>query len=128
VLNIDLAPTLLELAGMPRPTSIQGRSWVPLLTGQSASVRDGFLYEYFHESGYVVPTIVALRRSRHKLVRYPGHPTWRELFDLATDSKETRNLVNDPGSQSILRTMEDALDAEVARVGYRVPPYADPVP
>ncbi|HEX6014198.1 MAG TPA: sulfatase-like hydrolase/transferase, partial [Geminicoccaceae bacterium] len=99
VLNIDLAPTLLELAGVPRPTSIQGRSWVPLLSGQSASVRDGFLYEYFYESGYVVPTIVALRRSRHKLVRYPGRPEWRELFDLATDSGETRNLVNDPESQ-----------------------------
>jgi arylsulfatase A-like enzyme len=128
VLNIDLAPTLLELAGVPRPTSIQGRSWVPLLSGQSASVRDGFLYEYFYESGYVVPTIVALRRSRHKLVRYPGRPEWRELFDLATDSGETRNLVNDPESQDVLRAMNNALDAEMARVRYRVPPYADPVP
>jgi hypothetical protein len=61
-------------------------------------------------------------------VRYPGHPAWYELFNLATDSYETRNLINDPGSRSILQTMNDALDAEMARTRYRVPPYADLVP
>ncbi|MGK5643242.1 sulfatase/phosphatase domain-containing protein, partial [Streptomyces sp. URMC 126] len=62
VLNIDLAPTLLELAGVPPPAGLQGRSWVPLLTGQAGSLRDGFLYEYFFERGWSVPTIVSLRR------------------------------------------------------------------
>ena len=127
-LNIDLAPTLLELARQARPASIQGRSWVPLLTGASTSLRAAFLYEYFFESGYDVPTMVGLRRDDYKLVRYPGHTAWYELFNVATDSYETRNLINDPGSQGVLQTMNQALDAEMARVGYRVPPYADPVP
>ncbi len=50
------------------------------------------------------------------------------VFNLATDSYETRNLINDPDLQSILQTMNDALDVEKAKVHYHVPPYADPVP
>jgi arylsulfatase A-like enzyme len=128
VLNIDLAPTLLELAGVTRPSSIQGRSWVSLLAGRSNSIRNDFLYEYFYERGYVVPTIVALRDRRYKLARYPGHPDWNELFDLTNDPYERSNLINDPSAQGILQTMNNALDARMTAVRYRVPPYADPAP
>ena len=126
VLNIDLAPTLLELAGVPRPASFQGRSWVPLLTGEAGSVRDRFLYEYFHEAGWIPPTMVALRRGDHKLIRYPGRPEWQELFRLSDDPHERRNLARDPASRIVLRAMSDALDSELARTRYHVPSYADP--
>jgi arylsulfatase A-like enzyme len=128
VLNIDLAPTLLALAGVPPPAGFQGRSWVPLLTGEVSSLRDRFLYEYFFETGWIPPTMVALRRNDHKLIRYPGHPEWQELFRLSDDPYETRNLVHDPASQTVLHAMSDALDAEIAATRYRVPPYADPAP
>jgi len=128
VLNIDLAPTLLALAGVPPPAGFQGRSWLPLLTGEVSALRDQFLYEYFFETGWIPPTLVALRRGDHKLIRYPGHPAWQELFRLTNDPYETRNLVHDPASQTVLRAMSDALDAEIAATRYRVPPYADPAP
>lgn len=125
VLNIDLAPTLLELAGLARPGTLQGWSWVPLLTGQTASLRGRFLYEYFRETGYIVPTLVALRRPHFKLVRYLGHPARLQLFRLTDDPGEQHNLADDPASQATLRTMGDALDAELAATRYRAPSQAD---
>lgn len=120
-LNIDLAPTLLELAGVARPAGLQGTSLAPVLAGRTGGRRLGFLYEYFHEAPYIVPTLVALRRGHYKLVRYPGQPAWGELFDLAADPGETRNLAHDAASRAVLRMMSRALDAEMARVGYPAP-------
>jgi arylsulfatase A-like enzyme len=125
-LNIDLAPTLLELAGVIRPNSMQGRSLVPLLAGRSGSVRGNFLYEYFQERNYIVPDIVALRSSRYKLVRYPGRTSWNELFDLAQDPYEQNNLIDDPGAQGVLQTMSEELDEKIRAVRYPVSPPADP--
>ena len=62
-LNIDLAPTILELAGIPRPTTMQGKSLVGMIAGRSGAVRHRFLYEFFFEVGYEVPTLVAVQRA-----------------------------------------------------------------
>jgi N-acetylglucosamine-6-sulfatase len=119
VLNIDLAPTLLELAGVARPASFQGMSLVPMLVGRAGGRRVGFLYEYFREPPYTVPTLVALRQGRYKLVRYPGQPGWNELFDLGVDPRETHNLAHDAASRALVGMMSRALDSEMAKVGYR---------
>lgn len=90
VLNLDLAPTLLELAGLPVPAHVQGRSLVPLLRDPEAPFRDAFYYAYFFEPPYPVPTIEAVRTERHKLVTSRGRPP--ELYDLARDPAERRDL------------------------------------
>lgn len=123
VLNLDLAPTLLELAGATVPREMQGVSWVPLLAGQKSAWRQSFLAEYFQETNYPgTPTIVGVRTVDAKLVKYPGHPEWTEVFDLTLDPYELKNLAGDPASAARL-TAE--FDAQVQATGYRIPDYAD---
>jgi arylsulfatase A-like enzyme len=126
VLNIDVPSTFVDLAGVPAPESMQGRSWRPLLArGNAAKWRGAFLYEYFLERGYDAPTLTAVRTPRAKLIKYAGHPEWTELFDLAKDPYETRNLARDPAARDLLARMEQEHDRQAALVHYQVPAYAD---
>jgi arylsulfatase A-like enzyme len=124
VLDIDLAPSLLSLAGEPIANEMQGRSWAPLLTSEAISWRDAFLYEYFFSPDFRAPPILALRTASAKLIRYPGHPAWTEVFDLAADPYERRNLA---ASRPELRAeLEHRLELEASAVDYRVPEHAPP--
>ncbi len=126
VLNIDLAPTFLDLAGVPVPAEMQGRSWRLLLAGKAADWRNSFLAEYFRENAFPgTPTLVAVRTADAKLVKYPGHEQWTELFDLARDPYETKNLVADPAHKDLLARMQAEFDRQVKLTQYRVPDYAD---
>lgn len=126
VLNIDVAPTFLEFAGVAVPVEIQGRSWLPLLTGTKTPWRQSFLAEYFYEARFpTTPTLVAVRTTDAKLIKYPGHDEWTELFDLARDPYETKNLINDPQHKALLARMNAEFDAQVKATGYRIPDYAD---
>ena len=126
VLNIDVAPTFLELAGVSVPHEMQGRSWVPLVVGKSAGWRTAFLAEYFAEIAFpTTPTMVGVRSPSAKLIKYPGHKEWTELFDLVKDSYETNNLINDPASKKPVTKMEAEFEAQVKATGYVVPDYAD---
>ncbi len=119
VLNLDLAPTILELAGVTVPSDMQGRSLAPILKGDAHSVRDGFLYEYFTEGLIpVVPDIFALRTSRLKYVTYPGSAD-EELYDLALDPGEMTNLAASPDYAAARADARSQLDALLARSGAR---------
>lgn len=126
-LNIDLAPTWLELAGVAVPESMQGRSWRPLLTGdrQASPWRTSFLYSYFREGNFAAPTVTAVRTTDAKLIHYPGHPEWTELFDLAADPYETHNLAEEPSRTALRQRLEAELATQIAAVGYHVPEFAD---
>jgi arylsulfatase A-like enzyme len=125
VLNVDLAPTFLDLAGVPVPATMQGRSWRPLLERRGGGWRDAFFYAYYYENGYKTPTVTAVRTSTAKLICYPGHDDWTELFDLAADPYETRNLIHDSAHADLRRTLEAAFERQKAAVGFRIPEFAD---
>ena len=126
VLNLDLAPTFLDLAGLAVPGEMQGRSWRPLLAGKPADWRKSFFAEYFRENAFPgTPTLVAVRTADAKLVKYPGHEEWTELFDLARDPYETKNLVKDPTHKDLLARMETEFDQQAKAVQFRIPDYAD---
>jgi N-acetylglucosamine-6-sulfatase len=93
VLNIDLAPTFLELAGMTPRRWFDGRSLVPLLRGGSSGLRRSFLIEHlFFSRGPLgsVPSYCAVRSERWKYVVYRGG--FRELYDLRNDPFELSNV------------------------------------
>jgi arylsulfatase A-like enzyme len=126
VLNIDLAPTILDAAGVAIPPDMQGRSLAPLLTGQATDWRRAFLAEYFQESAYPqTPTLVAVRTETAKLITYPGHDEWTELFDLASDPYETKNLAAEVESKELLTEMQKELQRQTESASYAMPEYAD---
>jgi N-acetylglucosamine-6-sulfatase len=94
VANIDIAPTLLQAAGLRAPEqTMDGRSFLPLAQGKSAPWRDALLYEYYWERNFPqTPTLHAVRGDRYKYIRYQGIWDTDELYDLQADPGETKNL------------------------------------
>jgi arylsulfatase A-like enzyme len=107
VLNIDLAPTLLELAGLSPPATVQGRSLVPLLKSSDNEWRRSFLIEYYSDK--VFPWIQkmgykAIRTERWKYIHYVELDGMDELYDLKADPYEMRNIID---RRDAARTLED---------------------
>ena len=108
ILNLDIAPTILELTGAHSPDDIQGRSMMPLFIEKDPLWRNSFFYEYFEEPNYGPRiSIFAVRKEDTKLIKYLGHEDWTELFDLKTDPYETRNLYEESNHKELLLNMED---------------------
>jgi arylsulfatase A-like enzyme len=99
VLNLDIAPTFLELAGVRVPESMQGRSLVPFFKGEEPrNWRRDWLYEYYEYPGpHNVRKHRGVRSERYKLIHYYEPPEEFELYDLQEDPGELRNLYGDPG-------------------------------
>ena len=117
-LNLDLAPTALDLAGLAVPPEMQGRSLVPLLRGQDVEPHASFLYEYRGDSSLpVVPDILAVRTATRKYVTYPAAPADVELYDLLTDPDEMSNLAGRPEWAPVQAELHDELDRLLASTG-----------
>jgi arylsulfatase A-like enzyme len=94
---VDLAPTLLEAAGIPVSAGVQGRSLMPLLTGQTAEHRDSVYMEYFDANAtYEIPPMLTSVRTNKWKLNYCDKPRTGELYDLEKDPGEFNNLWGDP--------------------------------
>jgi N-acetylglucosamine-6-sulfatase len=116
VLNIDLAPTLLALAGVKPIVPMHGQSFVPLLRDPAAPGRASFLAEYFVEKvGLRTPTWQAVRTARWKYIRYISETkAFDELYDLQSDPGEERNAINDPAAADQLRSLRLEIERLIA--------------
>jgi arylsulfatase A-like enzyme len=111
-LSIDLAPTLLEVAGIAPGAAIQGRSLVPVLQQKAQNWRTSFLVEYFSDT--VFPRIKtmgysAVRTARHKYIRFRELKGMDELYDLEADPHELANLIGKAESRDLLQQMQGEL-------------------
>lgn len=108
ILNVDYAPTLLELAGVPVPADMQGRSLVDLARGRTVpDWRRSWYYEYDDDRVMNVPANRGIRTERHKFIQYyKENPQEFELYDLQQDPGELHNLANDPAYASLRADLE----------------------
>jgi N-acetylglucosamine-6-sulfatase len=108
--NIDIAPTLLEAAGLAPPDSLDGQSFLPLLQGKAPPWRDKLLYEYYWEWNFpMTPTIHAVRTDRYKYIRPYGLWDVEELYDLQNDSQEIVNLILNPQHQTAVKDLKQQM-------------------
>jgi N-acetylglucosamine-6-sulfatase len=104
--NIDVAPTILEVAGIQKPEQMPGNSILPLLNGKEVVWRDKIFYEYYWEYDYPqTPTMHGVRTNRYKLIRYHGIWDTNELYDLQEDPDEMNNLIASPEHQALIEEL-----------------------
>ena len=117
VVSLDMAPTMLDLAGEPVPDTLHGRSLVPIFDGKDPDWRSSFLIEYWSDTvfermdhmGYK-----AVRTDRYKFIRYEDQAGMDELYDLAADPYELRNVIEEPRYAGVLSDMQAELNRLLA--------------
>jgi arylsulfatase A-like enzyme len=122
--NVDVAPSLLEAAGMHVPSDMHGRSLLPILRGErSADWRKSFYYHFYEGPPYAhsVAQHEGITTGRHKLIHFYTLNEW-ELYDLESDPHEMTNRYDDPQYAEVRKTLHHEL--ECARSELHVPPLS----
>jgi arylsulfatase A-like enzyme len=109
-INVDLAPTLLELAGLKVPAAMQGRSMVSLLQGKSPTDwRQSQFYTYWG-----APNHYGIRTERYTYLKLAGHPA--ELFDRETDPNQVHNVAANTENKTVVERLEKELQKQIRKV------------
>ncbi len=112
VLNVDFAPTLLDMAGLKIPKEIQGKSFFPILKNPKATLkwRDAIYYHYYeYPEPHKVAPHFGIRTQRYKLIRFYGpHNQW-ELYDLSKDPHEMNNVIHDVSKIKLINQLKNQL-------------------
>ena len=130
VLNIDMAPSIVDICRARPLENIHGRSWKPLLTGNEKDWRKSWLYEYNYEKQFpYTPNVRGVRTDEWKYVHYPhgdGGPDrhMAELYNLKEDPNEKNNLIDNPKYASIVTELK----AELARLLKQTDALPDKMP
>jgi N-acetylglucosamine-6-sulfatase len=127
VANIDIAPTVLEAAGVANPGDMDGRSFLSLARGRKTEWRDGLLYEYYWERNFPqTPTVHALRGDQYKYIHYHGIWDIDELYDLQSDPLEMNNLIFSDDHKQVAADMNRKLFGILEQTkGLYIPLYPD---
>jgi arylsulfatase A-like enzyme len=113
VLNLDIAPTLLDIAGVAVPPEMQGKSMMPLAEGKpNVSWRKDWLYEYYEYPGFEnVRPCRGVRTDRYKLIHFFIEPQEFELYDLHSDPDEMNNIYGKPEFAELTALLKERLEA-----------------
>lgn len=109
VLNLDLAPTLLKIAGIEVPQMMQGRSMTDLWMGERDHDWRDAIYYHYYEKGFGATPHYGIRTDRYKLIHfYDPIDSW-ELYDLEGDPSEIINMIDDPEKNELISTLKNRL-------------------
>jgi arylsulfatase A-like enzyme len=109
VMNLDIAPTLLDFAGIKIPVEMQGASMKPLVNGETVADWRKEVYYHYYEKSFGLAQHYGIRTDRYKLIHYYDPIDSWELFDLKTDSTEMSNLINLPDKQSVVSGLKNRI-------------------
>ncbi|HEY2934616.1 MAG TPA: sulfatase [Acidobacteriota bacterium] len=113
-LNIDIAPTLLEIGGVSLPKDFAGRSLLPLFKSNTKNWRSAFIAEYYAErQNPRVPSWQAVRSDRWKYIHYPEMTDMDELYDLKSDPYEMKNVIQQARVQDKLKELKNELQKQL---------------
>jgi arylsulfatase A-like enzyme len=123
VLDVDIAPTILDLAGVKVPDAWQGQSLMPLTGTGHPKWRDEWLYDYYEYPGFenVMPHR-GIRTATHKLIDWYTTPGTYELYDLQNDPLERNNIYGIPTHISIQTELHTKLDQLLISIPARKQP------
>ncbi len=113
VLNLDIAPTVLDAAGIPIPKDMQGESMLPLFAKNKAKGRDVIYYHYYENGEHAVSPHFGIKTKRYKLIRFYTRVNNWELYDLQTDPHEMNNLYGKKGYETITRQLKATLNQQI---------------
>jgi len=124
VMNLDLAPTMLDLAGVKPAVKLQGQTLLPLLKESNYIGRKNLYYHYYENGEHSVSPHFGISNGRYKLIRFYKRVEAWELYDMHTDNSEMNNLYGQPGYERLTRRMKKELvglikkyeDAEAAAI------------
>lgn len=114
VMNLDIAPTMLDAAGIAIPKDVQGKSMLPQLKDSKTAGRKVMFYHYYENGEHSVSPHFGIRNSRYKLIRFYKRVNSWELFDLQKDPNELNNLYGQKGYEKITAQMKKELDVQIA--------------
>lgn len=118
VANIDIAPTILEAAALKAPDQMDGESFLSLAERKPVTWRDFLLYEYYWEWPFPqTPTTFALRGDKYKYIHYYGLWDLNELYDIKADPLESRNLIDSPQHQEVIKQLREKLFETLTKTG-----------
>ena len=106
ILNLDIAPTILDLGGSFVPDTMDGRSFLPFMQGKQVHWREDFLYEYNeYPSAHTVRKHRGIRTIKWKYIHYYEELQEFELYDLENDPHEMKNLIHLPDYYPIVEKL-----------------------
>ncbi|MBU3917861.1 DUF4976 domain-containing protein, partial [bacterium] len=111
ILNIDLAPTLMDIAGIPIPAEMQGESFLPVMRSKNTPGRDAWIYELFKDFpfGGRVPPHKALRTKQYKYIEWELCRSKPEVYDLKADPREMLNLIDNKPSEAVVSYLKQQM-------------------
>jgi arylsulfatase A-like enzyme len=101
VMNLDIAPTMLDAAGLTIPPEMQGKSMLPLLTKRNSPWRNELYYHYYENTVHSVSPHFGIKTNPYKLIRFYERVNSWELYDLKKDPHEMNNIYGEKGYEKI---------------------------
>ena len=116
VMNLDLAPTLLDAANVPVPKDMQGMSMLPALMNKDDAGRKAIYYHYYENGEHSVSPHFGVRTKRYKLIRLYERVEGWELYDLEKDPTEMSNIYGKKGYEKITADLRKELKRQIVEL------------